>query len=81
MSEFIDPVWPQFVGPKIAKASLYSFRFVFIWNEYPWAALRSHWPHVCEASWRDQRAPLTEGRQNNDNTDPRDFKLWSMVMV
>jgi hypothetical protein len=38
MSEFIDPVLSQFFGLKIAKASLYSFRFVFFWNEYPWAA-------------------------------------------
>jgi hypothetical protein len=43
MSEFIDPVLSQFVGPKIAQASLYSFRFVFFWNEYPQAALRSRW--------------------------------------
>ena len=54
--------------------------FLF-WNEYPWAALRSRWSPECEASWRDQREPLTEGLQNDENTDPRDFNLRLMVMI
>ena len=63
MSEFIDPILSQFVKPKITKASLYSFRFVFFGNEYPRAALRSRWSPECEASWRDQRKASDMDRQ------------------
>jgi hypothetical protein len=39
MSAFIDPVLSQFFGLKIAKASLYSFRFVFILERIPMGSL------------------------------------------